>query len=73
MIPGQGTEIPKAVQGGRKRKTYELKSDAGKKLNTHTHPLYRGERMTKPMDFNFCRLSVNLKFEIKTKPKCILK
>ena len=37
MIPGQGTEIPKAVQGGRKRKTYELKSDAGKKLNTHTH------------------------------------
>ena len=47
MIPGQGTEIPKAVQGGRKRKTYELKSDAGKKLNTHTHthtyPIQRRE------------------------------
>ena len=61
MIPGQGTEITKAVQGGQKRKTYEPKSDSGKKLNTHTHTLHRGERMTKPMDFNFCRLSINLK------------
>lgn len=47
MIPGQGTEIPIAVQGGQKRKTYELKSDAGKKLNTHTPYTEERERQRK--------------------------